>query len=70
MGEGFEDAFADGAARGTLERCMSMRASIDDGMRTATVGRELVTSGAKGEGVGKGSSIVKGPGQNRDMSGW
>ncbi len=66
MGEGFEEAFADGAATGTPARWMRARASLEDGMRTATVGREAVTSGAKGDGVGKGNSIVRGPGQKRD----
>lgn len=48
---------------------MRARASVDDGMRTATVGRDAVTSGANGDGVGKGRSMVRGPGQNREISG-
>lgn len=49
---------------------MSASASKDEGMRAAKVGREAVTSGARGDGFGKGNKTVKGPGQNREMRGW
>ena len=70
VGEGLDEAFADGAARGLSVRWMSASARREDGMRTATVVRLAVTSAAKGEGVGTGSRIVRGPGQNLAMSGW
>ncbi len=70
VGDGFEDAFADGAARGTSASWMRARARGDDGMRTATVGSDVVTSDANGDGVGKGKRMVSGPGQKREIKQW
>ena len=49
---------------------MRARARGDDGMRTATVGSDVVTSDANGDGVGKGRSMVSGPGQKREIKDW
>ncbi len=64
------EALAEGAASGTSARWMRARASKDEGIRTAKVGREAVTSGASGDGLGRGRRMVRGPGQKREMRGW
>lgn len=70
MGEGREEALADGAARGRSVREMSRRASGEKGMRAPKVAWVDVTSGASGEGVGSGRRIVSGPGQKAVIRGW
>jgi hypothetical protein len=71
VGLGRVDALADGAASGRLESEIRRRASGEEGMRIPTVAREEgVTSAAKGERMGSGKRRVRGPGQNRVISGW
>ena len=62
-------ALAEGAASGRSVSFMRARASGAEGMRAPKVRRDAVTSGARGDGVGSGSSMVSGPGQNRWISG-
>lgn len=63
-------AFAEGAARGALASLINERASAEAGIRHPKVGRPAVTSGARREGEGLGSRMVRGPGQKRVMRGW
>lgn len=67
VGEGLVEALAEGAASGRAASWTRLKASKDEGMRTATVEREAVTSGANGDGEGSGRRMVSGPGQNRDI---
>ncbi len=70
VGDGFVDAFAEGAARGTLAAWIRASASSEEGIRTANVAREAVTCGASGEGLGRGRRMVRAPGQKRAMRRW
>src|SRR4051812_1906224 len=64
VGDGFVEAFAEGAASGTPARWMRESASGEFGIRAPKVGRPAVTSGASLLGLGFGRRIVRGPGQN------
>lgn len=64
VGEGFVDAFAEGAATGTFASRRSESATGFRGIRAPNVFNPTVTDGAKGDGFGSGRSIVNGPGQN------
>lgn len=64
VGDGFVDALAEGAARGTPAVWIRARASREDGIRTAKVLSEAVISGARQFRVGRGRMMVSGPGQN------
>ena len=64
VGDGFVDAFADGAAKGRSASLMSNSANLEEGMRTPKLESPAVTSGASVDPGVVGSNIVKGPGQN------
>ena len=49
---------------------MRASASGEDGIRAPKVGSEAETCGARGFGVGRGRRIVRGPGQNREITEW
>ena len=68
VGEGLVLALAEGAASGRSASFMRARASGAEGMRAPKVLRDAVTSGARGDGVGRRRSIVSGPGQKRWIS--
>ena len=69
VGEGLVDVFAEGAARGIWAVCIKAKARRDEGMRAPKVGRDALTWGASGDGVGRGSRMVSAPGQNRWING-
>jgi hypothetical protein len=48
---------------------IKLRANGEAGIRAPKVGNPAETSGARGDGSGRGSKIVNGPGQNFSING-